>query len=107
MCGITGFVNFSGDERYEAQARVRRMAGTIAHRGPDREGFYVGDFAALEHRRLAFIDVAAGQAPMGILEACCSTRARLLSVCWSRELFDEYGRRVWMSLMTTAYSCGD
>lgn len=68
MCGITGFVNFSGHERYEARARVRRMADTIAHRGPDGEGFYVDDFAALGHRRLAIIDVAAGQQPMGILE---------------------------------------
>ncbi len=66
MCGITGFVNFSGHERYEAQARVRRMAGTIAHRGPDREGFYVDDFAALEHRRLAFIDVAGRPATYGV-----------------------------------------
>lgn len=68
MCGITGFVNFSGHERCAAQARVRRMADTIAHRGPDGEGFYVDDFAALGHRRLAIIDVAAGQQPMGILE---------------------------------------
>jgi asparagine synthase (glutamine-hydrolysing) len=44
------------------------MADVIAHRGPDGEGFYVDDFAALGHRRLAIIDVASGQQPMGICD---------------------------------------
>jgi asparagine synthase (glutamine-hydrolysing) len=65
VCGITGFVSFGGHSRDDARARVQRMADSIAHRGPDGEGFFVDDFAALGHRRLAIIDVATGQQPMG------------------------------------------
>jgi asparagine synthase (glutamine-hydrolysing) len=68
MCGITGFVDFGGHPRAEAQALVRRMADTLVHRGPDEEGFYVDDFVALGHRRLSIIDLSSGQQPMGALE---------------------------------------
>src|SRR6185312_3522060 len=65
VCGITGFVDFGGHDRQQARERIQSMADTIAHRGPDGEGFFVDDFAALGHRRLAIIDVASGQQPMG------------------------------------------
>lgn len=65
MCGITGFVDFGGHDRQQARQRIQAMADTIAHRGPDGEGFFVDDFAALGHRRLAIIDLASGQQPMG------------------------------------------
>jgi len=68
MCGIAGFVEFSGHQRDAAAARIKRMTDTIAHRGPDGEGYYVDDFAALGHRRLAIIDVAGGMQPMGLLD---------------------------------------
>jgi asparagine synthase (glutamine-hydrolysing) len=68
VCGITGFVDFSGHRRDEARARLQAMTDVIAHRGPDGEGFYVDDFAALGHRRLAIIDVASGQQPMGVCD---------------------------------------
>ena len=38
MCGIAGFVDFSGHERADAQARIERMTDGIAHRGPDGAG---------------------------------------------------------------------
>jgi asparagine synthase (glutamine-hydrolysing) len=68
MCGITGFVSFEGHAREAAGARVKRMADAILHRGPDGGGYYVDDHAALGHRRLAIIDVAGGQQPMGALD---------------------------------------
>jgi asparagine synthase (glutamine-hydrolysing) len=68
MCGITGFVDFDGHDRAEAQARVKRMADSIVHRGPDEEGFYVDEFAAFGHRRLSIIDLSSGQQPMGALD---------------------------------------
>jgi asparagine synthase (glutamine-hydrolysing) len=69
MCGIAGFVtsadaNVSGDV-------VRRMNDTIAHRGPDDEGYYEantrdGRFrVALAHRRLSIIDLSTGHQPVG------------------------------------------
>lgn len=68
MCGIAGFVNFSGHARDAAQERVKRMADTLIHRGPDEEGIYVDDFAALGHRRLSIIDLSAGRQPMSIVD---------------------------------------
>ena len=62
MCGITGFVNNSG----EAADRevLGRMNGAIAHRGPDDDGFYSNGGAGLAMRRLAIIDLAGGHQPI-------------------------------------------
>jgi asparagine synthase (glutamine-hydrolysing) len=66
MCGISGFVNFEGHDRHESSYRVKRMTDTLSHRGPDEEGYYVDDYAALGHRRLSIIDLSSGQQPMGV-----------------------------------------
>jgi asparagine synthase (glutamine-hydrolysing) len=65
MCGFAGFVDFAGHDTGEARARIERMTTIIAHRGPDGAGYFVDGNASLGHRRLAIIDVAAGQQPMG------------------------------------------
>jgi len=65
MCGFTGFLDRSGFS--DGDALVRRMADTIAHRGPDSDGYWVDGEAgvALAHRRLAIIDLSpAGHQPM-------------------------------------------
>lgn len=66
MCGIAGFINFQGHDRKCAQARLKRMTDSLVHRGPDEEGFYIDDHAALGHRRLSIIDLAGGHQPMAI-----------------------------------------
>jgi asparagine synthase (glutamine-hydrolysing) len=40
------------------------MTDSIAHRGPDGDGFHLDDGIALGHRRLAIIDLASGDQPM-------------------------------------------
>ena len=63
MCGIAGIVTREGlhpDER----ARLPRMQAALTHRGPDEEGSHVDEWAALGHRRLSIIDLAAGQQPL-------------------------------------------
>ncbi|NYE94302.1 asparagine synthase (glutamine-hydrolyzing) [Psychromicrobium silvestre] len=59
MCGIAGYFGYGADE-----AMLKAMSDTIAHRGPDGEGFYTKDQIGFAHRRLAIIDVAHGQEPM-------------------------------------------
>lgn len=65
MCGFAGFLERSGFA--DGGALLRRMADTIAHRGPDSDGYWVDGEAgvALAHRRLAIIDLSpAGHQPM-------------------------------------------
>src|SRR5262245_14716891 len=63
MCGIAGILKFDHAERAE-EDRLVRMRDVITHRGPDGQGLIVDGRAGLAHRRLAIIDVAAGQQPM-------------------------------------------
>lgn len=65
MCGITGFVSFSGGRVDEGM--LKGMRDSIAYRGPDDAGIYIsGDRSVgLAHRRLAIIDLSpAGHQPM-------------------------------------------
>jgi asparagine synthase (glutamine-hydrolysing) len=63
MCGIVGVFNLN--EQPFALSSLKNMAKTIAHRGPDGDGFYVKDNIALAHKRLAILDTSArGAQPM-------------------------------------------
>jgi asparagine synthase (glutamine-hydrolysing) len=63
MCGICGIFNLNGEP--VSQVVLRKMTDTIAHRGPDGEGFYIDSFIGLGHRRLAIIDLSPlGHQPM-------------------------------------------
>jgi asparagine synthase (glutamine-hydrolysing) len=46
------------------QARLESMTNTIAHRGPDGEGYFADDDVFLGNRRLAILDVPGGSQPM-------------------------------------------
>lgn len=61
MCGIVGFVKKdAGIDR----SILERMNAAIIHRGPDDDGFYVDENAALGMRRLSIIDLAGGKQPI-------------------------------------------
>ena len=65
MCGFTGF--FSDNAGSFGLDTLERMAGAIAHRGPDDQGLWLDAEAgiALGHRRLAIVDLSkAGHQPM-------------------------------------------
>src|SRR5882762_5090410 len=63
MCGITGQFNFQRHQPVERETIVR-MARSIAHRGPDDEGFFIAGPVGLGFRRLSIIDLAGGHQPM-------------------------------------------
>jgi asparagine synthase (glutamine-hydrolysing) len=63
MCGICGQFNFQRREPV-ARDRIVRMARSIAHRGPDDEGFFIAGPVGLGFRRLSIIDLASGHQPM-------------------------------------------
>lgn len=58
MCGICGYVGLEDPDL------IRSMTRSLAHRGPDGEGFLEDGDAALGHRRLSIIDLAGGAQPM-------------------------------------------
>jgi asparagine synthase (glutamine-hydrolysing) len=51
-------------EAVVSPALVKAMADTIAHRGPDDEGYYVSGQVGLGFRRLAIIDLKTGHQPL-------------------------------------------
>ncbi len=61
MCGICGIANVRGAVDPE---RLRRMAATLEHRGPDSEGTHLDGPVGLAARRLAIIDLAGGDQPI-------------------------------------------
>lgn len=63
MCGVVGWVSFQRDLRQEG-AVLRAMTATMALRGPDAEGVWLGPHAGLGHRRLSVIDLQTGAQPM-------------------------------------------
>ena len=63
MCGIAGQISFEKDMRGEA-AVMESMSAVLAPRGPDAEGSYYDENAALVHRRLIVIDPENGKQPM-------------------------------------------
>jgi len=63
MCGISGFVDDRGLDP-GASVLLKKMTDCIVHRGPDDEGFYLDDRAALGMRRLSIIDLTTGHQPI-------------------------------------------
>ncbi len=65
MCGIAGIL--SKNTGIIHKGLLQKFADTLAHRGPDGEGFYINDHNTIgfAHRRLAIIDLTtAGEQPM-------------------------------------------
>jgi len=63
MCGIAGIYNMDGEPPNPLV--LQRMAGAIAHRGPDGERFHLDGGLGLAHRHLRIIDLSdAAMQPM-------------------------------------------
>ncbi|MFI6326558.1 asparagine synthase (glutamine-hydrolyzing) [Nonomuraea sp. NPDC050556] len=63
MCGIAGLCAAEGPPQGH-EADLRAMVAALHHRGPDAEGFFAADGAALGARRLALVDLEHGNQPM-------------------------------------------
>ena len=59
MCAIAGIIGLKTDN-----AILNAMLSTMRRRGPDAQGIFLHENAALLHARLAIIDLAGGQQPM-------------------------------------------
>ncbi len=63
MCGIAGIV-YRDRDRPPRGDLLRGMSTSLAHRGPDGEGFLEAPGLGLVHRRLSIIDLEGGQQPI-------------------------------------------
>ncbi len=84
MCGIAGGIDFA---RGIDRAEYAPMVATMSCRGPDDEGLWTSEHAALGHRRLAIIDVPGGHQPMSLEGADGSGRPDLV-VVYSGEVYN-------------------
>ena len=63
MCGICGQFNFQSRQPV-VETLIRAATHTLAHRGPDDEGFFFAGAVGLGFRRLSIIDLGLGHQPM-------------------------------------------
>lgn len=63
MCGIAGCCLRQG---IVPKAELQKMATSLAHRGPDGEGFFTFLNMGLAHRRLSIIDLEGGRQPLEV-----------------------------------------
>ncbi len=59
MCGIFGIISPG-----PIKERLEASTSTLAHRGPDDSGYFIGEGVGLGHRRLSIIDLEGGHQPM-------------------------------------------
>ncbi|HSQ94785.1 MAG TPA: asparagine synthase (glutamine-hydrolyzing) [Croceibacterium sp.] len=94
MCGIAGIFSASGVD----PAVLGRMAGALAHRGPDDEGEWIDQEAGigLAHRRLAILDLTpAGRQPVG-------SRSGRFVLTFNGEIYNHLELRGELEAMGTA-----
>jgi asparagine synthase (glutamine-hydrolysing) len=63
MCGIAGYWNF-GSGRPADRDTLHACTRTLAHRGPDEDGFFIDGTLGLGMRRLQVVDPSGGHQPM-------------------------------------------
>jgi asparagine synthase (glutamine-hydrolysing) len=78
MCGIAGIVSLA---EKPFLTELQKMGDTLAHRGPDDEGFFVSDHVGFVHKRLSIIDLITGQQPM-------SSKDGMVTIVFNGEIYN-------------------
>ena len=101
MCGIAGVISFT--DALQTQERIfDRMQGTLRRRGPDAQGKFLSEHAALLHTRLSVMDPENGAQPMHF-----SNGEEIFTIVYNGELYNtpeirEELRRAGMEFSTHA-----
>ncbi|MCC8120433.1 MAG: hypothetical protein LIO42_00215 [Oscillospiraceae bacterium] len=95
MCGIAGFS--TADSSFNHQEIIQAMADTIAHRGPDSEGYFSDEQVSLGFRRLSIIDLEGGDQPM-------YNEDRSLVLCFNGEIYNHLQLRQQLQEMGHVFS---
>ena len=83
MCGIAGFTSL---DHPAPQGRIRKVIGTILHRGPDQQGVYESPLLSMGTARLRIIDLEGGDQPI-------STEDGQTVICFNGEIYNFAGIR--------------
>src|SRR2546428_13660003 len=92
MCGICGQHNFN-DQSPVRLDDIKRMTGSLVHRGPDDVGLYLSGPVGLGFRRLSIIDLDGGHQPM-------SDQEESIWVVFNGEIYN------FLELRSELESCG-
>ncbi len=68
MCGFVGIIHFNAKQELDYDQKIREMNKEIAHRGPDREGYYSNETIHYGFRRLSILDLECGSQPMSFAD---------------------------------------
>lgn len=90
MCGIAGILSYKG-VGMDLRPRIKQMTASLAHRGPDAWGTYVGRDIALGHVRLSILDISAGHQPMDTSEFVISYNGEIYNYIELRETLKKQG----------------
>lgn len=82
MCGIAGQIEYDQDLRTQAET-MGQMQAVLRRRGPDQEGLFLTEHAALAHTRLCIIDAERGRQPMTVRQG-----ARRCTLVYNGELYN-------------------
>ncbi|MBG9799405.1 asparagine synthase (glutamine-hydrolyzing) [Brevibacillus laterosporus] len=82
MCGITGWIDWEHN-LLNQKPILQQMSDSIRHRGPDAEGYWITEHAALAHRRLIVIDPEGGVQPFIYHES-----DRLYAMTYNGEIYN-------------------
>ena len=88
MCGLAG-VMYADSGHPIDHAVLEAMGDSIAHRGPDAEGFWTGAGVGLVHRRLSIIDLSGGGQPLGNEDGS-------VQVVFNGEIYNHQPLRAWL-----------
>ncbi|MGX6442287.1 asparagine synthase (glutamine-hydrolyzing) [Neobacillus sp. K501] len=96
MCGVSGWVDFSKDLRFEKDI-IEKMTKTLAKRGPDETNLWTQTHVGFGHKRLIVVDPEGGRQPM-----TKQKEGNNYTICYNGELYNtEDIRKV---LLTKGYS---
>src|SRR3954469_615029 len=96
MCGIAGLFHPDVPKPVEP-ARIRAMADTLKHRGPDGSGVWTAPGVGFGHRRLSIIDLEGGLQPMVSAD-------RELAITYNGEIYNFREVRVELERLGHAFA---
>ncbi|MBT4510655.1 MAG: asparagine synthase (glutamine-hydrolyzing) [Chloroflexi bacterium] len=96
MCGIAGIYNRVTNRPIDPSI-LKRMSGSLRHRGPDEEGFHTSGSIGLAHSRLSIIDLSGGIQPIYNEDktVCVIFNGEIFNYVELREVLQSKGHRFY------------